>query len=83
MKYAAIISEMKAAILNHLSTLENGYGHRKWKIEKETGIPINVLTVLLKELKNQKKIELMVVFSEESGLADGSAYCLTGKSQWT
>ena len=82
MKYVAIISEMKRAILEYLETLEHGYGIRKWKIEQETGIPINVLTALLKELKNQKKIELIMIFSEETGLADGSGYCLTGKLEW-
>lgn len=69
---------MEQAIIDNLSKLENGYGNRKWYISKETGIPEDILTVLLKRLKYQGKIELIMIWSETTGLPDGSGYCLQG-----
>ena len=72
------ITRMKEAIMKDLSKLEKGYGKRKKAIEKSTGIPINVLTVLLKELKYEGEIELIMIWSETTGAPNGSGYCLTG-----
>lgn len=73
------ISEMESSILDNLSDLEKGFGRRKWAISEQTGIPIDILTCLLKRLKDSKKIELIQIFNEETLLADGRGYCLEGK----
>ena len=79
MKFNKHIEEMEQAVLDCLSPLENGYGMRKWAISEETGIPEDVLKVILKRLKDSDKIELIMIFSESTGMADGSGYCLKGK----
>ena len=50
-RFSPAIAEMKEAIIKSLSELSKGYGKRKWAIEKDTGIPVDILTVLLKQLK--------------------------------
>lgn len=72
------IDKMKESIILDLQKLNKGYGKRKWSISENTGIPINVLTVLLKQLKIEGKIELMMIWSEEDNTPNGSGYCLTG-----
>jgi len=72
------IDKMKESIILDLQKLNKGYGKRKWSISENTGIPINVLTVLLKQLKIEGKIELMMIWSEEDSTPNGSGYCLTG-----
>lgn len=74
-----IISVMENAILENLEKLEKGYGSRKNKISKETGIPEDILTPLLKRLKLKGKVELIMIWSEETCLPNGSGYCLTEK----
>jgi len=54
-----------------------GYGFRKAQISKNTGIPLDLLTVYLKRLKIVGKIELIMIWSEVNGLPDGSGYCIT------
>jgi len=78
MKYNKVINEMKQEILICLSRLSKGYGNRKWYISEQTQIPIDILTVLLKQLKYDGKIELIMLWSEETGLPNGSGYCLKG-----
>lgn len=78
-KYQMVIEEMKLSIIECLATAENGYGLRKWFISKQTGITIDVLTVLLKQLKHDGKVELIMIWSEITGKPDGSGYCLKGK----
>jgi len=73
---AAAISEMEQAILGNLSNLEPGHGRRKWAIAEDTGIPEDILTVLLKRLKDAGKVKIITVWSEETHRPDGSAYCL-------
>ena len=70
--------KMENAILESLSDLDVGYGRRKWAMTKRTGIPEDVLTVLLKRLRQSGKVELMNIWSESTGLPDGSGYCLAG-----
>lgn len=77
-RFSPAISEMKEAIITSLKELSKGYGKRKWAIEKDTGIPFDILTVLLKQLKNEGKIELIMIWSESTGMPNGSGYCLTG-----
>ncbi len=74
-----VISVMENAILENLEKLEKGYGSRKHQISKETGIPEDILTVLLKRLKLKGKVELIMIWSEETCLPNGSGYCLTEK----
>tara|TARA_R110000787_G_scaffold11742_1_gene38587 strand:+ start:907 stop:1128 length:222 start_codon:yes stop_codon:yes gene_type:complete len=69
---------MKSDILKSLSELEKGYGKRKLAIRRETGIPMSILTVLLKELKHEGNIELIMIWSESTGMPNGSGYCLSG-----
>ena len=77
-KYTSTISQMKSDILKSLSELEKGYGKRKLAIRRETGIPMSILTVLLKELKHEGNIELIMIWSESTGMPNGSGYCLSG-----
>jgi len=77
-RFSPAIAEMKQAILDCLSGLEKAYGYRKWVIEKKTGIPIDILTVLLKQLKIEGKVELIMTWDEDNGTPNGSGYCLTG-----
>ncbi|WP_431129680.1 hypothetical protein [Flagellimonas flava] len=81
MKYAGIFNEMERSILEVLTKLEPGYGYRKWAISEKTEIPEDILTVLLKRLKYAGKIELIMIWSETTGMPDGSGYCLTGSLQ--
>ena len=55
LRFKIVIDEMKESILQCLSELEKGYGGRKFYISDETGIPIDILTALLKQLKTEKK----------------------------
>ena len=73
-----IFAEMEQSIIDCLSKLQNGYGHRKWAISEQTNIPEDILTVLLKRLKDAGKIELMAIWSESTGRPDGSGYCISG-----
>ena len=77
--FSLVITNMENEILANLSDLDRGYGRRKWAISKQTGIPEDILTVLLKRLKLAGKVELIMIWSEETGLPDGSGYCLQGK----
>lgn len=76
------IDKMKESIILELSTLKKGYRKRKWSISENTGIPIDVLTVLLKQLKIEGKIEIIMIWSEEDSTPNGSGYCLTGNLQY-
>jgi len=73
---AATISEMEQDILDSLSNLEPGYGRRKWAIAEYTGIHEDILTVLLKRLKDAGKVKIITVWSERTNRPNGSAYCL-------
>ncbi len=73
------ILRMKKSIIQHLSTLENGYCASKSNISKATGIPVDILTILLKRLKDDGYVQLMNVWSEQHYRPDGSGYCLTDK----
>ena len=75
-RFLYTITEMENEIVSNLSDLDRGYGRRKFAISKQTGIPEDILTVLLKRLKLAGKVELIMIFSESSGLPDGSGYCL-------
>ena len=78
-RFSPAIAEMKKSIVKDLSGLSKGYGKRKWAISKDTEIPVDILTVLLKQLKIEGKIELIMTWSETTDRPDGSGYCLTGK----
>lgn len=77
-RFYSSITEMENEILANLSDLDSGYGRRKWAISKQTGIPEDILTVLLKRLKLAGKVELIMIWSESTGLPNGSGYCLQG-----
>ena len=77
-RFSSSITEMENEILANLSDLDSGYGRRKWAIAKQTGIPEEILTVLLKRLKLAGKVELIMIWSESTGLPNGSGYCLQG-----
>lgn len=74
--FEKVIYEMESQVLENLSDLEKGYGRRKWKISEQTGIPEDLLTVILRRLKYSGKVQLIMIFSEETGLPNGSGYCL-------
>lgn len=76
--FETVIGIMKIRILEVLSELKKGYGARKKIISIETGIDINILTVLLKQLKQEGKIELICIFCEENGTPNRSGYCIKG-----
>jgi len=78
-RFSPAIAEMKEAIINDLKKLSKGYGKLKWAISKDTEIPVDILTVLLKQLKYEGKVELIMIWSESTCKPDGSGYCLTGK----
>lgn len=77
-RFSSAIAEMESEILANLSDLDRGYGRRKWAISKQTGIPEDLLTVLLKRLKLAGKVDLIMIWSESTGLPNGSGYCLQG-----
>jgi hypothetical protein len=77
-RFSPAIEEMKEAIINDLKKLSKGYGKYKKYIARDTEIPVDILTVLLKELKIEGKIELIMIWSESTGMPNGSGYCLTG-----
>jgi DNA-binding transcriptional regulator LsrR (DeoR family) len=70
------IKVMEQTIIENLKELGYMEGRRKWSISKKTGIPEDVLTVLLKRLKVEGKVKLIMIWSESTGLPDGSGYCL-------
>ena len=76
--FSIAIFEMEKAILKNLSNLEKGYGRRKKIISQQTGIAEDILTVLLRRLKLDGKVELIMIWSESKGTPNGSGYCLTG-----
>ena len=67
---------MESSIIDNLFALEEGYGRRKWSIAEQTGIPEDVLTVLLKRLKHQGKVKIITSWCEINGTPNGSGYCL-------
>jgi hypothetical protein len=77
-RFAEAINEMEATILTDLADLKIGYGKRKWAISKDTGIPEDILTVLLKRLKLAERVELIMIWNESTGRPNGSGYCLQG-----
>lgn len=74
--YNNIIKQMEDEIINNLASLKTNYGKRKWAISKETGIPEDILTVLLKRLKIQGKVQIIMIWCESTGMPNGSGYCL-------
>ena len=81
-RFSAVIAEMKQAIITSLETLNKGYGRSKHGISRDTGIPVDILTPLLKQLKYQGMIELIMFWCEETGIPNGSGYCLVGNSNY-
>jgi len=81
-RFHNVIAEMKQSITVSLKTLEKGYGINKNGIAIDTGIPVDILTPLLKQLKYQGMIELIMLWSEETGMPNGSGYCLVGNSSY-
>jgi hypothetical protein len=77
-EFSLTVSEMENSVLEILKKLEKGYALRKWAISRDTGIPIDILTVILKRLKDSKKIELIMIFDDSTCKADGSGYCIAG-----
>lgn len=71
------IQSMEESIMRFLSSLEKGECAYKSSISKATDIPVDILTVLLKRLKENGYVELMCVWSEEEYRPDGSGYCIT------
>lgn len=71
------IKLMEKVILDDLSDLPDMHGRRKWSIAKRTGIPEDILTVLLKRLKYQGKVKIIMIWCENNGMPNGSGYCLT------
>jgi len=70
------LKTMEVCIIDNLTDLEEGYGRRKYAISKQTGIPEDILTVLLKRLKLRGKVQIIMIWSEDTGLPNGSGYRL-------
>lgn len=77
-----VVLSMKADILEFLDKLEPGYGHRKKAIVNETGIPMTILTPVLKEMKEEGTIDLLMIWSEDTGRPNGSGYCIKDKGRY-
>lgn len=80
-RFSEEVMQMEQSIIDALSELDQGYGYRKSSISEKTGIPEDILTVILKRLKQAERVELIMIFSEYTGMADGSGYALTGKGK--
>ncbi len=74
------IKNLKSGICLCLAELEIGYAMRKFAIAEYIKADEELVTILLKELKNENKVELMMIFSEDTGMANGSGYCLKQKT---
>lgn len=77
--FSSTIEEMKKSIIENLAELDLGYGRRKKYISKQTGVPEDILTVLLKQLKYDGKVELIMTWDEDKGIPAGSGYCIPGR----
>lgn len=73
------IKNIKSGICLCLSELEDGYAHRIFAIAKYVKADEELVRILLKELKDEGKVGLIMIFSERTGMADGSGYGLTKK----
>lgn len=74
-------STQRQCILLALFDLDLGNGYTKWGLAKETGINEALLKIILKELKIDKKVEIIQFFNEENGKLDGSGYCITSDAR--
>ena len=68
-------------IIEELEKLKPGYAILKWSLAKKTNINPQLLTILLRKLRQDGKVRLMQIFSENTGFAAGSGYCLTSKNK--
>lgn len=78
MRFDLSIKAMEQSVLDSFLDMEKGYGRRKIAIQKNTGIPMDILTVILKRLKYAGKIQIIMLFSEYDGMVSGCGYCLSG-----
>lgn len=80
LKFKKCIEDMETEVHSDLYDLLNEHGHgfarRKWMISENTGIPEDILTVILKRLKTSGKVKIIPIFDEHTGLPNGSGYCL-------
>jgi predicted transcriptional regulator len=76
-RFSVPIAQMEEAIIEDLKGLRKGYSKYKKNIAIDTEIPVDIITVLLKRLKIQGKIEITMIWSEYTGMPNGSGYCLT------
>lgn len=74
-----LIHKMELLVLDFLSSKDNDYGFRKLQISKATHIPEDILTVILKRLKYKGEIELIMIWSENTGMPNGSGYRINNK----
>ena len=70
------IAQMKQAISEDLEKLPTGHARYKKFIANSTEIPIDLLTVLLKQLKHEGKVKIAITFCEYTGQPNGCGYCL-------
>jgi predicted transcriptional regulator len=76
-RFSVPIAQMEEAIIEGLKGLRKDYSKYKKNIAIDTEIPVDIITVLLKRLKIQGKIEITMIWSEYTGMPNGSGYCLT------
>ena len=76
-RFSVPIAQMEEAIIEDLKGLSKGYSKYKKNIAIDTEIPVDIITVLLKRLKIQGKIEITMIWSEYTGMPNESGYCLT------
>jgi hypothetical protein len=78
--YEKMLQAMEYHILHYLQNMQKEYGKnwgfRKYQIVKNTGIPMEILTILLRRLKYRGKVELIMIWCEEKGTPNGSGYRL-------
>ena len=70
-------ASLEERIIEDLGTLEKGQGRYKWAISKRTGVPTGLLTLLLKKLRHEGKVQIIRLFDERDGKVAGSGYRLT------
>ncbi len=73
--------DLEDEILVDLQGLEIGYASTLYGISETTGIDKELIRIILKRLREEGIVRIMMIFSESTGLANGSGYCLESKNR--
>lgn len=72
--------ELRDKIYKSLDELDVGYFKFKKKLSEDLDLPIDIISVVLKEMKDEGIIFISPIFSESTGKAAGSGYGLVDKN---